>query len=176
LITWIYHVKMHAVYKRDAARIRFSHLSLKKSDARKAKSWTRHWILLYTDPRDYFILRMIILFIFGILHHVIIFNNKPNESNKGQHSLIVAAGKCRHVLHYFVGIYFWSAGIIDCTLFTFENSIPLMRYGTSVVWHLSWSFITIDKHLNKTEGANFPKHLWFLGTFRFLRLMTRMSS
>jgi len=41
----------------------------------------------------------------------------------------VAAVKNRPVLHYYVVIYFWSSGIMECTcmLFTFENGVPLMR-------------------------------------------------
>jgi len=52
-----------------------------------------------------------------------------------------AAVKSRPVLHHCVIIIFWSSGIMDCTcmLFTFENGVPLMRYGASVVW---LSFIT----------------------------------
>ena len=42
-------------------------------------------------------------------------------------SACVVAVKCRLVLHYCIVIYFWSSGIMGCLLFTFENSVPLMR-------------------------------------------------
>jgi len=51
-----------------------------------------------------------------------------------------------HVLatDFIIGL-FWSSGIMDCMLFTFENRIPLMRYlgGVSGVA----SFITADEQL-----------------------------
>ena len=54
------------------------------------------------------------------------------------------------VLHHCVVIFFWSSGIMECTcmLFTFENGVPLMRQGTSVVWHHS---LLLMNSFNKTE-------------------------
>jgi len=48
-------------------------------------------------------------------------------------SAYVAPVKCRPVLHHCVVIYFWSSGFMECMLFTFENRVPLMRKGVSVV-------------------------------------------
>jgi len=47
---------------------------------------------------------------------------------------------------------FWSSEIIGSMLFTFENSVPLMRYGASVVWHPS---LPLMNNANKTEAAIF---------------------
>jgi len=47
-------------------------------------------------------------------------------------------------------IFFWSSGIMDCMLFTFGKRVPLMRYGASVVLHLSLSLMN---SFNKTDGA-----------------------
>jgi len=67
-------------------------------------------------------------------------------------SACVAAVKCRPVLHHCViNLFFWSSGTIDC-LFTFENGVPLMRQGASVVWHLS---LPLMNSFNKTEAAVF---------------------
>jgi len=38
---------------------------------------------------------------------------------------LLAAVKCCHVLLYCVVIFFWSSGILDCMLNTFENRVPL---------------------------------------------------
>jgi len=46
----------------------------------------------------------------------------------------VAAEKCRSVLYHCVIVFFWSPGIIDSMLFTFENRVQLMR--ASGMWHL----------------------------------------
>jgi len=71
-------------------------------------------------------------------------------------SAFVAAEQFRPLLpllHHCVVVFFWSSGITDSMLFTFENRVPLMRLGASVVWHLS--FPLIDS-FNKTEAAFFP--------------------
>jgi len=62
----------------------------------------------------------------------------------------VAAVKCRPVFHHFVVIFFWSSGIMECALFTFENTVPLVRLGASVVWHLS---LPLMNSFNKSEAA-----------------------
>jgi len=75
-------------------------------------------------------------------------------------NIIVAVVKSRPVLHYCVVIYFWSSGIVDCMLSTLQNIVPLMRYGTSVVWRLS---LLLINSFNKNDAAYFPKHLCFRG-------------
>ena len=87
----------------------------------------------------------------------------------------VAAVKYRPVLHHCVVIFFWSSGIMECTcmLFTFENGVPLMRQGASVVWHHS---LPLMNSFNKTEAAVFSCLLCFPRTFPFISLMGRMAS
>jgi len=53
-------------------------------------------------------------------------------------------------------------------LFTFENGVPLMRLGASVVWHHS---LLLMNSFNKTEAAAFSCRLCFLGDFPFNRLI-----
>jgi len=50
-------------------------------------------------------------------------------------------------------------------LFTFENGIPLMRYGASVVWHHS---LLLMNSFYKTEAAVFTCRLCFLRVFPFI--------
>ena len=64
----------------------------------------------------------------------------------------MAAAKCRPVLNHCVVIFFWSLGIMACMLLTFEERVPLMRYGASVEWHLS---LPLMNSFNKTEAAFF---------------------
>ena len=45
---------------------------------------------------------------------------------------------------------------------TFVNRVPLMRYGASVVWHLS---IPLMNSFNKTDAAVLPCRLCFLRAF-----------
>ena len=73
-----------------------------------------------------------------------------------------------YLLHHCVVIFFWSSGIMDCMLFTFENKVPLMRQGASVVLHLS---LPLMKSVNKTEAAVFPYRLYFLSAFSFRSLI-----
>jgi len=47
-------------------------------------------------------------------------------------------------------------------LFTFENGVPLMRYGVSVVWHHS---LLLMNGFNKTEAAVFSCILCFIRDF-----------
>jgi len=61
------------------------------------------------------------------------------------------------MLHYPLGM-----------LFTFENKDPLMRYGSSVVWQLSWLLMN---SFNKTEAAVFLCRLCFMRDFPFISLM-----
>ena len=67
-------------------------------------------------------------------------------------------------------VFFWSSAIMECTciLFTFENGVPLMRQGASVVWH--YSFLLMNS-FNKTESAVFSCRLCFLGVFPFINLI-----
>jgi len=45
---------------------------------------------------------------------------------------IAVVCKCHCVV-----LFFWSPGIMDCMMFTFENGIPLMRKGVgALLWHL----------------------------------------
>jgi len=53
-------------------------------------------------------------------------------------------------------------------LFTFENVVPLMRYGASVVWHYS---LLLMNSFNKTEAAVFSCRLCFLRAFPFISLI-----
>jgi len=53
-------------------------------------------------------------------------------------------------------------------LFTFENGVPLMRYGASVVWYHS---LLLMNNFNKTEAAVFSCRLCFLGAFPFISLI-----
>ena len=71
------------------------------------------------------------------------------------------------VLHNCVVIFFWSSGIMECTcmLFTFENGVPLLRYGASVVWHHS---LLLMNCFNKTEAAVYSCRLCFLRAFPFI--------
>ena len=73
-------------------------------------------------------------------------------------------------LHHCVVIFFWSSGIMECTcmLFTFENRVPLMRQGASVVWHHS---LLQMNGFNKTEAAVFSCRLCFLRAFPFISLI-----
>ena len=66
-------------------------------------------------------------------------------------SACVAAVKCRPVLHHCAVMFFWSSGIMECVLFTFQNGVPLMRLGASVVWNLLLPL----NNINKTEAALF---------------------
>jgi len=50
-------------------------------------------------------------------------------------------------------------------LFTFENGVPLMRKGASVVWHHS---LLLMNSFNKTEAAVFSCRLCFLRAFPFI--------
>jgi len=85
-------------------------------------------------------------------------------------SACVAAVKCRPVLYHCVVIFFWSSGIMEwtCMLFTFENGVPLMRKGASVVWHQS---LPLMYSFDKTEAAFFSCRLCFLRAFPFISLM-----
>ena len=68
--------------------------------------------------------------------------------------------KLSHILiENCVIIFFWSSGITDCRLFTFENRVPLMRKGASVEWHLK---LPLMNSFSKIEGAIFPFRLCFL--------------
>ena len=42
-------------------------------------------------------------------------------------SACVAAVQCRPVIHNWETLFFFSSGIMDCMLLTFENRVPLMR-------------------------------------------------
>jgi len=87
----------------------------------------------------------------------------------------VAAVKSRPVLHHCVVIFFWSSGIMECTcmLFTFENGVPLMRYGASAVWHQS---LPLMNSFNKTGAAVFSCRLCFLRDFPFISLINLLWS
>jgi len=63
-------------------------------------------------------------------------------------SACVAAVKCRPVLHRCVVILFWSSGIMDCMLFTFENTciVPFMRWGRGI-FHIHWWTASIKPRL-----------------------------
>jgi len=52
-------------------------------------------------------------------------------------SACVTAVQSHSVLHNCAVVLFWSSVIMDCFLFTFENRVPLMLFGASVVWHTS---------------------------------------
>jgi len=60
---------------------------------------------------------------------------------------------------------------MECTftLFTFENGVPLMRYGVAVVWHYS---LPLMNGFNKTEPAVFSCRLCFLRAFPFISLLS----
>jgi len=49
-----------------------------------------------------------------------------------------------------------------------KHRVPLMRYGASVVWHLS---LPLMNRFNKTEAAIFPSRLYFLRVFPFIGLI-----
>jgi len=53
-------------------------------------------------------------------------------------------------------------------LFTFENGVPLMRWGASVVWHHS---LLLMNDFSKTEAAVFSCRLCFLRAFPFISLI-----
>ena len=69
----------------------------------------------------------------------------------------------------------WSSGIMECTcmLFTFENGVPLMRKGASVVWHHS---LLLMNSFNKTEAAVFSCRLCFLRAFLFISFIHSYTS
>ena len=71
----------------------------------------------------------------------------------------------RTVLHHCEVIFFWSSGIMECVLITFENRVQLMRYGTSVVWY---NLLPLINSFNKTEAAGLPCRLCFLRDFPFI--------
>jgi len=48
-------------------------------------------------------------------------------------SALVAAVKCRSVLHHSAVLFFWPSGIMDCMLFTFENIPAYALPGVSRV-------------------------------------------
>ena len=74
-------------------------------------------------------------------------------------------------LHHCEVIFFWSSRVMDRMLLTFENKVPLMRYGASVVWHLS---LPLMNSFIKTKVATFPScRLCFLRTLYFLRSVAR---
>jgi len=85
-------------------------------------------------------------------------------------SACMAAVKSRPVPHHCEVIFFWSLGIMKCTcmVFTFENGVPLMRKGASVVWHHS---LLLMNSFNKTEAAVFSCRLCFLRAFLFISLL-----
>ena len=89
-------------------------------------------------------------------------------------SACVAVVNIRPVLHHCVVIFFWSSGIMECTciLFTFENGVPLMRQGASVVWHNS---ILLMNSFNKTKAAVFSCRLCFLRAFLFISLIIHLN-
>ena len=72
------------------------------------------------------------------------------------------------LIHHCVVIFFWSSGIIECMLYTFEKRVLLMRKGASVVWLLS---LPRMNSFNKTEAAIFPCRLNFLKVFPFIGLI-----
>ena len=78
------------------------------------------------------------------------------------------------ILHHCVVIFFWSSGIMECTcmLFTFENGVPLMRKGASVVWHRS---LLLMNGFNKTEYDVFSCRLCFLRAYPFISLMNSFT-
>ena len=51
--------------------------------------------------------------------------------------------KMSPLLHQCLVIFIWSSGTIDCMLFTLKNRVLLTRQGTSWVWYLSFSLITV---------------------------------
>jgi len=86
------------------------------------------------------------------------------------HVSLTLMNSFRPVLHHCVVIFFWSSGIMECTrvLFTFENGVPLMRKGASVVWHHS---LLLMYSFNKTEAAVFSCRLCFMRAFPFTSLI-----
>ena len=50
-------------------------------------------------------------------------------------------------------------------LFAFDDGVPLMRYGASVLWHHS---LLLMNGFNETEAAVFSCKLCFLGAFPFI--------
>ena len=81
------------------------------------------------------------------------------------------------VLHHCVHVIIivWSSRIKECTcmLFTFENGVPLLCYGASVVWHYS---LLLMNSFNKTEAAVFLCRLCFQGAFPFISLIQMSGS
>jgi len=79
------------------------------------------------------------------------------------------------VLCFCVVIFFWSSGIMECTcmLFKFENGVPLMRLGASVLWHHS---LLLMNGFNKTEAAVFLCKLCFLRAFPFISFLYQKSA
>jgi len=53
--------------------------------------------------------------------------------------------KCRPVIHHCAVLFFWSSGVMDCMLFTFENRVPVMRWGRNWrdIFHLHWWTVKI---------------------------------
>ena len=60
--------------------------------------------------------------------------------------------------------------IMECTcmLFIFENGVPLMRQGASVVWHHS---LLLMNSFNKSEAAIFSCRLCFLRAIPFISFL-----
>jgi len=49
-------------------------------------------------------------------------------------------------------LLFWSSGIMDCMMFTFEYRVQLMHLGASVLGHHA---LPLMNSFNKTKAANF---------------------
>jgi len=72
---------------------------------------------------------------------------RSEEVSEQTFSARVSAVKYRSVLHHCVVIFFWSLGIMDCMVITFENRVPVMRLGEGGGVSGVASFITADEHL-----------------------------
>jgi len=86
------------------------------------------------------------------------------------HFYMLSINKLVKLTHHCVVIFFWYSWIMECTcvLFTFENGVPLMRKGASVVWHQS---LLLMNGFNKTDAAVFSCRLCFLRAFPFIILI-----
>ena len=58
----------------------------------------------------------------------------------------MAAVECRPVFYYYVVIFLWSSGIMDCVLFTFDRSCAMWRQWCCI-FHYHWWTASIKPRL-----------------------------
>jgi len=87
---------------------------------------------------------------------------------------LLAAVKCRPVLHHCIVIFFWFSEIMHCMLLSIENRVLLMRWGAQWcgIFHYYW---WTASNQNKTEASIFPCRLCFLRAFPFISFLNLIA-